>query len=146
MRALIPAPAIRYLWAMFSRARWTPPDDKDWVRVELTAGTIYDITLTGVESAQLQLLDSEGNHTSSPGAPAPSPAQSLSSARLLAALIISMQAATITSISGDYELSLVENTIPTGTYDEIADYLTDGFSELGGGFKECFPRRAWAAC
>ena len=39
-----------------------PANDNDWVRVELIAGSIYDITLTGVESAQLQLLDSEGKH------------------------------------------------------------------------------------
>ena len=35
--------------------------DTDWVRVELTAGTIYDILLDGVESARLVLLDAEGN-------------------------------------------------------------------------------------
>ena len=35
--------------------------DTDWVRVELAAGTIYDILLDGVESARLVLLDAEGN-------------------------------------------------------------------------------------
>ena len=39
-----------------------PANDADWVRVELISGTIYDITLTGAESARFQLLDSEGNH------------------------------------------------------------------------------------
>ena len=29
----------------------------------------------------------------------------------------------------DYDISIVENTTPAGTYDEIANYLTDGFWE-----------------
>ena len=29
----------------------------------------------------------------------------------------------------DYDISIVENTTPAGTHDEIADYLTDGFWE-----------------
>ena len=30
-------------------------DDKDWIKVSLTAGTIYDFTLSGVDSAQRNL-------------------------------------------------------------------------------------------
>ena len=108
-----------------------PANDKDWVRVELTAGTIYDITLTGVESAQLQLLDSEGNHVVSGGS-LPSGSKLIFSPTVTGTYFIHAGSGD-SSISGDYELSLVENTIPTGTYDEIADYLTDGFWEWGGG-------------
>ena len=43
------------------------------------------------------------------------------------------------AFSGDYELSLVENTIPVGNYDEIADYLTDGYWEWRGGSRAAFP-------
>ena len=33
-----------------------PAADKDWVKVELTVGTIYDFTLTGVDSAEFDTL------------------------------------------------------------------------------------------
>ena len=36
------------------------------------------------------------------------------------------------NFSGNYELSFTENTIPAGTYDEVARYLTDGFNEWIG--------------
>ena len=111
-------------------------NDKDWVRVELTAGTVYDITLTGVESAQLQLLDSEGNHVVSGGS-LPSGSKLIFSPAVTGTYFIHAGSGD-SSISGDYELSLVENTIPTGTYDEIADYLTDGFSEWAGGSRSAF--------
>ena len=113
-----------------------PANDKDWVRVELAAGTIYDITLTGVESAQLQLLDSEGNHVVSGGS-FPSGSKLIFSPAVTGTYFIHAGSGD-SSISGDYELSLVENTIPTGTYDEIADYLTDGFSEWAGGSRSAF--------
>ena len=102
-----------------------PANDRDWVRVELTAGTIYDITLTGVESAQLQLLDSEGNHVVSGGS-LPSGAKLIFSPAASGTYYINAGSSN-NDYSGDYEITLVENTIPTGTYDEFADYLTDGF-------------------
>ena len=108
-----------------------PANDKDWVRVELTAGTIYDITLTGVESAQLQLLDSEGNHVVSGGS-LPSGSKLIFSPTASGTYYINA-GSNDNDYSGDYEITLVENTIPTGTYDEIADYLTDGFWVWGGG-------------
>ena len=111
-----------------------PANDKDWVRVELTAGTIYDITLTGVESAQLQLLDSEGNHVVSGGS-LPSGSKLIFSPAASGTYYINAGSSN-NDYSGDYEITLVENTIPTGTYDEFADYLTDGFWEWleGPGF------------
>ena len=109
-----------------------PANDKDWVRVELTAGTIYDITLTGVESAQLQLLNSEGNHVVSGGA-IPTGAKLIYSPSVTGTYYIQADSDDET-FTGDYELSLVENTSPVGTYDEIADYLIDGFYEQLGGW------------
>ena len=108
-----------------------PANDKDWVRVELTAGTIYDITLTGVESAQLQLLDSEGNHVVSGGS-LPSGSKLIFSPAASGTYYINA-GSNDNDYSGDYEITLVENTIPTGTYDEIADYLTDGYWKWQGG-------------
>ena len=113
-----------------------PANDKDWVRVELTAETVYDITLTGVESAQLQLLDSEGNHVVSGGS-LPSGSKLIFSPAASGTYYINA-GSNNNDYSGDYELSVVENTIPTGTYDEIANYLTDGFEEWQGGSRRAF--------
>ena len=46
------------------RGSFEPAADKDWLKVELTEGTIYDFTLSGVagEVAELALFDSEGNY------------------------------------------------------------------------------------
>ena len=38
-----------------------PANDKDWVRVELTAGKTYLIRLTGVDTAHLNIFDAEEN-------------------------------------------------------------------------------------
>ena len=103
-------------------------DDKDWIRLELRAGTIYDISQSGLESVRLQFYDPEGNFIL------------FSDAHIIlnppASGAYYIQVASIDrTISGNYEISLVENTIPEGTYDEIADYLIDGYWEFerGGG-------------
>ena len=99
-------------------------DDKDWIKVGLTAGTIYDFTLSGVDSAQFDLFDSAGNHVVRGGVSA-SVAKLIFSPDATATYYI-QAASSDGAFSGDYELSLDENTIPVGSYDEIADYLTDG--------------------
>ena len=102
-------------------------DDADWVKVELGSDTIYDISPTDGEDLRLSLFDSEGNpvidgHASWPGEP----------------LIFSPEESGTyyigirnrgTEAAGDYTISLTENTIPIGTYDELADYLIDGWWE-----------------
>ena len=111
-------------------------DDVDWVRVELTAGTIYDFILSNVDSVEFALYDSSGNHIVNGGA-IPSGSKLIYSPVVSGTYYIQVGSYD-NEFTGDYELSLVENTIPTGTYDEIADYLTDGFSELGGGSRSAF--------
>ena len=111
-------------------------EDKDWVSVELTAGTIYDFTLSGVDSAEFALFDSSGNHIVRGGVTS-------SGAKLIFnpddTGTYYIQAGSFDdAFSGDYELSLVENTTPEGTYDEIADYLTDGFWEWFGSTRRAF--------
>ena len=113
-----------------------PAADKDWVKVELSAGTIYDFTLSGVDSADFALFDSSGNHVVSGGI-IPSGGKLIFSPTATGTYYIYV-GSTDSDHSGEYELSLVENTIPEGTYDEIADYLTDGFSEWEGATRLAF--------
>ena len=104
-----------------------PASDKDWIKVELTAGTIYDFTLNSVDSAQFELFNSAGNHVVLGGVTS-------SGAKLIFSPdgtgTYYIQASSHDDVfTGTYEISLVENSIPLGSYDEIADYLTNGFWE-----------------
>ncbi len=113
-----------------------PAEDKDWIKVELTAGTIYDFTLSGVDSAEFALFDSSGHHIVRGGI-TPTGGKLIFSPDVTATYYI--QAGSFDdAFSGDYELSLVENTIPVGSYDEIADYLTDGYWEWLDGSRAAF--------
>ena len=111
--------------------------DKDWIKVELIAGIIYDFTLSGVDSPRLGLFDSNGNPVVSGGA-IPSGAKLIVSPKVTGTYYIQIGSEE-NGHSGEYELSLTENTIPEGNYDEIADYLTNGYWE----FKEGGQRRAF---
>ena len=113
-----------------------PADDKDLVRVELTAGTVYDITLSDVDSAELALFDSAGNLIVT-GGEVPSGAKFIFSPTATGTYYIHAGSRD-SDFTGSYELSLVENTIPEGTYDEIADYLTDGYWQWQGGTRAAF--------
>ena len=105
-------------------------DDVDWVRVELTVGTIYDISQTDGEDVSLSLLNSEGNHIIN-GSSRPAGEKIILSPDESGTYYIGIERND--DVTGEYEISLVENTIPIGTYDELADYLTHGYKEgLGG--------------
>ena len=113
-----------------------PANDKDWIRVELDADIIYDITLSGVEPAQLQLSDSAG-YSIVTGGEFPSGAKLIFSPPVSGTYYIHVGSYD-DGFTGDYELTLAENTIPLGTYDEIAEFLTDGFREWQGGSRFSF--------
>ena len=113
-----------------------PAEDKDWIKVELTAGTIYDFTLSGVDSAEFALFDAAGNRIVRGGATS-SGAKLIFSPDLTGTYYIQAGSSS-NDFSGDYDLSLAENTTPVGTYDEIADYLTDGFAEWKGSSRSAF--------
>ena len=106
-------------------------DDKDWIKVELSAETIYDFTLTGVDSAELALFDASGNWIVS-GGYTPSGTKLIFSPSISGTYYIGVGSYD-DAVTGGYELALTENTIPVGSYDEIADYLVDGFDEEWGG-------------
>ena len=101
--------------------------DVDWVRVELTAETIYDISRTTGEDIRLSLFDSEGNRIIS-GHSRPAGEKIIFSPDESGTYYIGIHNNN-NEASGEYEISLIENTIPIGTYDELADYLTDGWWE-----------------
>ena len=121
----------------------TRVDDTDWIRVKLTAGTIYRINLEGVgttaEDTQfhLSLLDSSGDNILSTVS---------GSDGMVDVHRVSATGTYYLKVEGggedadvwDYQVSVVENTTPEGTYDEIADYLTNGYWEGDGR-----PRRAF---
>lgn len=110
--------------------------DEDWVKVELTVETIYELTLSGVDFAELALFDSDGNPVII-GGEFPAGAKIIYSPTVAGTYYIHVGSLD-SDYSGDYELSLVENTIPEGTYDEIADYLTDGHWEEYGSTRRAF--------
>ena len=111
-------------------------DDKDWIKVELSAETIYDFTLTGVDSAELALFDASGNWIVS-GGYTPSGTKLIFSPSISGTYYIGVGSYD-DAVTGGYELALTENTIPVGSYDEIAEYLTDGFAEWQGGARHAF--------
>ena len=120
------------------RGELSPISDTDWVRVELTAGTIYDIILDGVYSAHLTILDSRGNEV----------AYGISNFDFTKIRIFSPDTSGTYYISigssntdhtADYELSFDENPITTVSHDEIAEYMisrrphTQAFDVAAGG-------------
>ena len=121
----------------------TRVDDTDWIRVKLTAGTIYRISLEGVgtitQDIQLRfsLMDSSGDNILSTVS---------GSDGMVDVHRVSATGTYYLKVEGggedadvwDYQVSVVENTTPEGTYDEIADYLTNGYWERDGR-----PRRAF---
>ena len=110
-------------------------DDRDLIQIELSAETIYDIRLHSDAAPaklddheklfQVVLYDSDGDRVVSGVGIA------------YGSLLIHQPPVTGTyyievhspfkGVLGDYEVSVVENTIPVGTYDEIANYLTEGY-------------------
>ena len=113
-------------------------DDVDWVRVELTAGTIYDINQTDGEQAVLSLLDSKGNYLINGRQLIPG-SKLIFSPDVNGTYYIGIASGNNdASASGDYKVSLSENTISIGTYDELANYLTDGWREFRGSTRHKF--------
>ena len=104
-----------------------PAADTDWVRIELTAGTIYKITLTGDRSTHLVIQNPDHEliyHTRT---------TDTDKKIIFDPIDTGTYYFRVRNLdkgySGDYQLSLDENTIPIGTYDEIANYLAEGYNQ-----------------
>ena len=113
--------------------------DRDWIQVELSADTIYNFTLRAeTESIRFKLVDSEG------GLHLHSDFSSTGSTLIYPPSVSGSYYIVIFSFGNDsdypldYEIELTENTIPIGTYDDLADYMTDGFWEWSGGSRAAF--------
>ena len=107
-----------------------PAGDHDWIQIELTSGTIYNITLTGDVWTSFIIYNSERKfvyRSSSKG-----PENLIIDPAVSGTYYISVNNA-YKDYSGNYEISVEENTIPVGTYDEIVNYLTDGYWEWSKG-------------
>ena len=113
------------------RGSLSPDGDTDWVRVELAAGTIYDILLDGVESARLVLLDSEGNEVAHGRNYSSLSKLNIFSPDVSGTYYISIDSSAEDN-TADYEVSLEENPITTVSYDEIADYISSRRSDIQG--------------
>lgn len=103
-----------------------PADDKDWVRIDMTAGPFYDITLNDEDAFELHILDPEGNEVT---------IVDYDPSEIKATFITAVSGAHYICISSnnddgvaDYEFSVSERTPPpVGTYDDLADFLAEGF-------------------
>ena len=102
-----------------------PISDTDWLRVELTAGTIYDIILNGVYSAQLKVLDSRGNTVAEGSNYFSYTKLKIFSPDVSGTYYISIGSSN-TDHTADYEISLDENPITVVDHEEIADYMIYG--------------------
>ena len=111
--------------------RLSSTGDTDWVRVELVAGTIYDIILDGVESARLLLLDTEGNVVAQGSNFGSYTKLKIFSPDITGTYYVSIDS-THDDLPADYEITLEENPITTVSYDEIADYISSRRSDIQG--------------
>ena len=100
-----------------------PVSDSDWLRIELAAGTIYDVILNGVYSAHLTILDAQGNEM----------AYGVSNFDYTKIKIFTPDASgtyyigiasSNTEHTADYQLSFDENPITTVSHDVIAEYMS----------------------
>ena len=112
--------------------------DNDRIRVELSSEIIYNFTLRAEEqSNRFKLVDSEG------GLHLHSDYSSTGSTLIFQPPVSGTYYIDIFVTFGneypiEYEMELTENTIPIGTYDDLADYLTDGHAEWSGGSRATF--------
>ena len=99
--------------------------DTDLVQVELTADTIYDFALSSPEALDIALIDAAGNQVAR-GVPNASGARIITSPPDSGTYYIRIYGPA-GDAAGEYEVAFIENTIPVGSYDDIAAYLVSGY-------------------
>ncbi len=104
--------------------------DVDWIRVELDADTNYDIVLNGEIPLEFDIFDSAGTYVVS-GYQRNAGTMLTGNPNSTGTYFIAVKSSN-DNTAGEYELSLDEHLITTGSYDEIADYLVNGAWEWYG--------------
>ena len=122
--------------------------DRDGIRVELITGSIYAISPTVLGGRiGFHIFDPEGNNVlippnATPVVSIPPPGSKIIFSPTVSGTYFIKVFAYTADNDGDpihYEFSVDENTISLGTYDDLADYLTDGYYEqLFGGNRRAF--------
>ena len=111
-------------------------EDVDLVRVELSADTIYDIRLSaedGTDSfledytkrVEVALYDSAGREVRG-GADMPGGSVLILRPPVTGTYYLKAHAP-FQGVTGNYEIALTENTIPAGTYDDLAQYMLEDY-------------------
>ena len=107
-----------------------PVNDRDNVRIELTAGTYYEIRLNGVESPDVDL---NNQRVTDNGFYLPTNARFIFRPTVSETYYITISSDDA-DFSGDYEFSVALFTPSVATYDEIADALYVGRSQPPSSF------------
>ena len=108
-----------------------PGNDIDYVRVELTGGSDYEVRLTGVDSPNVDIYrlgDINTPGLSANGFYLPSDSRFIFRLDISYTYYIAVKSDDI-GYSGDYQLSITEYTPSIATYDDIADSLYAGRSQ-----------------
>ena len=120
------------------RGTFESADDVDWIEVELSAGTVYDIRLRGTDRLNLDLLDAAGTPVISGSRVSENSRLIIFTPDVSGTYYIEASAGFDTGQGGGYAVSIIENDIPTGTYDEVARFMTDGYKSFTGETRSAF--------
>ena len=114
-----------------------PPHDVDWFRAELTAGTLYEFSVSFPSGTTfVKLLDSEGNEVAYGFSDHPNFRDITFNPVVSGDYYLSIYGTS--SPYYNYRIFLREETAANYTFDEIADYLTDGYWEWQGETRRAF--------
>ena len=119
--------------------RLDPANDVDWIRLELTAGTVYKFHawFGGYNTDQIKLLDSDGNELAyGTGEFRAGPPHIVFTPSISGDYYLSISGTNYREL--DYWIDVSTSTEKRNTYDEIADYMTDGYWEGRGETRRAF--------
>lgn len=114
-----------------------PPHDVDWVRAELTAGTLYEFhVFFPWVTTFVKLLDSEGNEVAYGFSDHPNFRDITFRPVVSGDYYLSVYGTSFPYYH--YSISLSKETAASYSYDDIANYLTDGYWEWQGDARRAF--------
>ena len=119
--------------------RLDPANDVDWIRLELTAGTLYrfHVWFGGYNQDLIKLLDADGNELAyGIGEFRAGPPHMIFAPTVSGDYYLVLSGTNYWELN--YNIDVSTRTYPRNTYDEIADYLTDGYWEWRGETRRAF--------